>query len=320
MFLFEVTGMASEAEAGGRSAEWETRFKVVRNDKFAMLKSETAYASSLPMREVGGIAKMLFELPFLSKRADVQAMAKELSKAPQLQEGSRKVVPYLSAPGAYGKTSSIWPAYLENENLGLYVYMPFDNNGPLHHEGPTRDYIDGVDAEKAGAAFILSCLDLQLRRLKYISRPGLLAKIKVWFTRQKAIEAKINALLTSVSPNGKLILIHLDEHKKMLDDPGDRAAAFRRAAVEALLSVPFVRLVLTYTEPPALPAVTRSSSGLARVALAFTRAAADEVFAFYCSDIDEALKADNHSNGPFFEWGAKEIVHPEFRRKLTTTA
>eukprot|EP00971_Amphidinium_carterae_P038374 754592-Amphidinium_carterae.1 len=95
------------------------------------------------MREVGSKPLTLFNLPFFSSDAALQKLAEELAQSPKLQE-NRYVVPYISGPGGYGKTSSIWPAFRESTVLDLYIYLPFDNNGMNHHEGPTIQEIQGL--------------------------------------------------------------------------------------------------------------------------------------------------------------------------------
>ncbi|CAJ1385826.1 unnamed protein product [Effrenium voratum] len=115
-----------------------------------------------------------------------------------------------------------------------------------------------------------------------------------WFTSITDVTAgpidrlrdQIKDLLQEIRPQQKLVLIHLDEHKKMWEGEDVRATLFRYAAVQALLSVDFVRVLLTFTEPPSLPPdVARITSGLARVALPFPRAAADKVVLHFCPGI-----------------------------------
>eukprot|EP00439_Symbiodinium_sp_Y106_P006488 s5804_g1.t1 len=134
------------------------------------------------------------------------------------------------------------------------------------------------------------CLKTQLEKGKYVRT----SPLPEWFASITSgtavhidkLRAQIQKLLDESRPQCKLVLIHLDEHKKMWEGEDARAIQFRRAAVQALLSVPFVRVILTFTEPPSLPPDdVRSTSALARVALPFARAAADKVALHFCPDI-----------------------------------
>ncbi len=95
--------------------------------------------------------------------------------------------------------------------------------------------------------------------------------------------------LTAPGGSGKTtcilrILLHLDEHRKMcqweVDNLGDEAikwAMFRRGAMEALVNVPKVTVVATYTARPPLPA--QASSAVCR-----------DPVAMPCLDVDAAMQ------------------------------
>ncbi|CAJ1453184.1 unnamed protein product [Effrenium voratum] len=272
----------------------EVKFDVfMQNSNFSMLKNWRTYKRTLPVREVNQKPLPLFELLYFGNDADVQTLGSLLAKVPGTT--SRFVAPYLTAPGAYGKTSSVLPAFLTNDDLGLYVYMSFSNNAERRHEGPSVGMIETMHSQKtnpdlAGVAFICECLKTQLEEGKYV-RPDPLPE---WFTsitdgtadHIDKLRDQIKKLLQEIRPQQKLVLIHLDEHKKMWEGKDARAIQFRRAAVQALLAVDFVRVILTFTEPPSLPAdAARNTSALARVALPFARAAADKVALHFCPDI-----------------------------------
>ena len=264
----------------------------MQNGNICMLQNWDTYKSTLPVREVDNTALPL-ELLYFGKEADVQTLGSLLANVPGTT--SRLVAPYLTAPGAYGKTSSVLPAFLTNDDFGLYLYMSFYNNAEQRHAGPSVGMVEKMhsqmtDPDLAGVAFMWDCLKKQLKRGKYVRtspRPE-------WFTsitdgtavHIDKLRAQIKNLLDEIRPQRKLVLIHLDEHKKMWEGEDARAIQFRRAAVQALLSIDFVRVILTFTEPPSLPPDdVRNTSALARVALPFARAAADKVALHFCPDI-----------------------------------
>ena len=271
----------------------KTKFDdVMQNGNIYMLQKWDTYKSTLPVREVDHVALPLFELPYFSKEADVQTLGSLLARVPGT---SRLKAPYLTAPGAYGKTSSVLPAFLTNDDFGLYLYMSFYNNAERRHEGPSVGMVEKMhsqrtDPDLAGVAFMWDCLKTQLKKGKYVRtspRPE-------WFTSITdgtavdidKLRARIKKSLHEIRPGQKLVLIHLDEHKKMWEGEDAHAIEFRRAAVQALLSIDFVRVVLTFTEPPSLPPDdVRNTSALARVALPFARAAADKVALHFCPNI-----------------------------------
>ena len=265
----------------------------MQNGNICMLQNWSTYKSTLPVREVDNTAMPLFELLYFGKEADVRTLGSLLAKVPGTT--SRLVAPYLTAPGAYGKTSSVLPAFLTNGDFGLYLYMSFYNNAEQRHAGPSVGMIEEMhsemtDPDLAGVAFMWDCLKTQLEKGKYVRT----SPLPEWFASITSgtavhidkLRAQIQKLLDESRPQCKLVLIHLDEHKKMWEGEDARAIQFRRAAVQALLSVPFVRVILTFTEPPSLPPDdVRSTSALARVALPFARAAADKVALHFCPDI-----------------------------------
>ena len=267
----------------------------MQNGNICMLQNWDTYKSTLPVREVDNTALHLFGLLYFGKEADVQTLGSLLANVPGTT--SRLVAPYLTAPGAYGKTSSVLPAFLTNGDFGLYLYMSFYNNAEQRHEGPSVGMVEKMhsqmtDPDLAGVAFMWDCLKTQLKKGKYVRtspRPE-------WFTSitdgtavhidKDKLRAQIKNLLDEIRPQRKLVLIHLDEHKKMWEGEDARAIQFRRAALQALLSIDFVRVILTFTEPPSLPPDDfRNTSALARVALPFARAAADKVALHFCPDI-----------------------------------
>eukprot|EP00439_Symbiodinium_sp_Y106_P065094 s1056_g10.t1 len=287
--------------AGSSAASWvedalKSKFDDdMQNGNICMLQNWDTYKSTLPVREVDNTALPLFELLYFGKEADVQTLGSLLANVPGTT--SRLVAPYLTAPGAYGKTSSVSPAFLTNGDFGLYLYMSFYNNAEQRHEGPSVGMVEKMhsqmtDPDLAGVAFMWDCLKTQLKKGKYVRtspRPE-------WFTSitdgtavhidKDKLRAQIKNLLDEIRPQRKLVLIHLDEHKKMWEGEDARAIQFRRAALQALLSIDFVRVILTFTEPPSLPPDDfRNTSALARVALPFARAAADKVALHFCPDI-----------------------------------
>ena len=265
----------------------------MQNGNICMLRNWHTYKSTLPVREVDNTALPLFELLYFGKEADVQTLGRLLATVPGTT--SRLVAPYLTAPGAYGKTSSVLPAFLTNDDFGLYLYMSFYNNAEQRHAGPHVGMIkkmhrEMTDPETAGVAFMWDCLKTQLENGRYVRNYPL----PEWFTSITdgtavdidKLRARIKKSLDEIRPGQKLVLIHLDEHKKMWEGEDAHAIEFRRAAVQALLSIDFVRVILTFTEPPSLPPDdVRNTSALARVALPFARAAADKVALHFCPDI-----------------------------------
>ena len=138
-------------------------------------------------------------------------------------------------------------------NLTHYLYIPFNNNGNRYHRKVQDDADRQGDLEQIGAEYMLDCFEAQAICNRYL---------KDWIAPATRAEAKQTErdfrdavdLFMSCSRDG-VLLVHLDEHRDMSNNP-----AVRRGAMQLLTSLGNrVKVITTYTDLPPLAAACTTS-------------------------------------------------------------
>eukprot|EP00538_Stauroneis_constricta_P006227 CAMPEP_0119561892 /NCGR_PEP_ID=MMETSP1352-20130426/18955_1 /TAXON_ID=265584 /ORGANISM="Stauroneis constricta, Strain CCMP1120" /LENGTH=756 /DNA_ID=CAMNT_0007610201 /DNA_START=232 /DNA_END=2502 /DNA_ORIENTATION=- len=261
-------------------AVFETR---MCNSNVLLLSSWGNYKESMPVRKHGGTRHYfrLRNLPFHASEDSIEKFAMSLEDSSTVGHNLslRDAVAYLSAVSSSGKTASILPAFLNshrNERDGRfshYLYMPFSNNANKNF--CSDEFVDdnAEIAKKQGAVFMYRCMERLLRceygdvntrdvrdcikgsvevsiddpsdpsiQVSGTNNPAKKESSIAFFDR---VTRRINQLLNDKIPGKhERFLVHLDEHRKMNDNPN-----FRHGAMVALAKCYRVKCVATYTEP-----------------------------------------------------------------------
>ena len=226
----------------------------MKDKNVPLFRSFDNYVNSLPVRgQHQNLPLRLHEIPYYVHEDGMSSMAERLfSPLPT----ARAVVRYLAAPTASGKTSSILHAFLNHlekgGNCSHYLYMSFANNNRRYYSYYSDENnisTHQVDAEKQGASFVYHCLKHLLDESPCAEGPFCIPCAPL-----DDVSNKLKYLLCDRCGNDSKILVHLDEHHRMLPSSGKKQAHFRRGALGTLAELPNVEVVATYTERPRIEA------------------------------------------------------------------
>lgn len=227
---------------------------------FPLFEDWETYVGHLPFRQsANGTWQKIVDYPYYARKEDLQVLASQLER--KGKGNSRPTIKYITAPTGSGKTASVAAAFTTSVTEGHnyfshYVHIAFENNKSNNFRANGIVSEDNEVAQKQGAYFALQCLqkvlNAQYSGIQVVQSPQSL----------EDTAAEIAGLLEQF-PGTKNVLIHLDEHRKMHDNP-----SFRRGAMESLASFPKrATVVTTYIDRPVeLP--ESSSSGVCRDAIA----------------------------------------------------
>lgn len=227
-----------------------------------LFESFDIYKKSLPVRCSIGEELPLYTLPYWVNEDEITSLADRLLLDTTT---SRSVVKYLAAPGGFGKTSAILPAFLKSTErdggFTHYVYLPFDNNNHKYYKlhPDSNSELNVEFAEEQGASFVCKCVQhLLIESPSNVVYPYYFpcdATPPSWVT----IKANMRSFLNDTFGPEYKVLFHLDEHRKMCgrnfegNDDMVPGALFSRGAMLALADMSGVTVIATYTKRPTLP-------------------------------------------------------------------
>lgn len=206
----------------------------------SLFKTFRTYVDHLPCRQRSdGKWQRLCGSPYYARSEDLTEMTKLLG-APM--NTTRPSVKYAVSPSGTGKTSSIAAAFVEcikSGQLSHYIYLAFRNNKNYNFSTTGVVASDTSVAERQGGEFMLTCLE-KLLSAERVKQEIAIARVP---RTDDIITAAGNSLLDDQMSEPGRILVHLDEYRKMCDNPN-----FRRGAISMLARLPRVVVVATYTE------------------------------------------------------------------------
>jgi len=298
---------------------WENFMQSKATSAPQLVKDWAKYLKHLPTRTLSGTHNdvsggiKLYTKPYIVRGEDLLDLAIDLHES----GAGRKGMSYIVAPSHTGKTSCVLPGFLRSleddfcknrsgKVLTHYLYVPFHNN-QLHHKGPkaTLDFWQtlpdrdaGIDFETLGSVYMWKCFEKAIQG-EYMTHKeagfDCLKALSEQFkdTNQGEIREKLNGLVKQFldAENRKQqphLLIHLDEHRKLLcldsatenswreqcgqkfvTAVNEKCANFRRGAWQALTELANTRIIATYVDfPYELPGGTGESSAGCRTAVA----------------------------------------------------
>ena len=242
-----------------------------------LLKDLDSYLAHLPRREDSVQPEkplILYECPYYVAPADLERFAKSLLSVPDELRGARAAVRSIVAPSGAGKSAAVLPAFLEMQKLepgsspipSMYIYMPFYNNCGRSHLPPVFLSIFPQFLQYSlGQAYMLCCFRLMLHGKYY----RCCLQVLIWFFRALIAWAfalicacasfngdffrgeysglwqhRLQQLVTQAVGKENRILVHVDEHFAMSQNP-----VFRQGALSILASFDTRLLVVTtFTE------------------------------------------------------------------------
>ena len=299
----EVPPWVSEDQ--GILQEVRSRFSTWRGENKLSTDWNT-YMRHLPVRQVAGVQR-LAEQPFYISAVDLWDFADNLN---QTGDG-RGPIPYICGPSHTGKTASVLVGCLYTKTVCQlsgekpfthYLYIPFYNNEQYGNYQLTiadelyKDmckFLSGNHMEKLGTVFMSQVLQNVMNGIRaiflfeeFISSALKHVGDQEWWNQktseaQESIHENLSAFLGSTE-KGR-VLVHLDEHRRMLNLSSNsqqelrlcsKAASFRKGALTSVVlqdeRVEYrrVSVVVTYievpTELPASGGKNESSSGNCR--------------------------------------------------------
>lgn len=244
-------------EGSERSIEAKIREVFLKNmacQNVPLLKDFETYALSLPVRECSDRVRILFELEFFCRNQDLERAAIRLTTH---SPTARSSAAYIAAPSNSGKSASALPLFLRSIELGgpftHYLYMPFANNNRNRHSEVDSDLTSGRSKQTLqamGAAYMLASFKAQMLG-KYVRRWEPPSPLPTLVETETELKGQVLKFLNQ--QKGKL-LVHVDEHCSMCEDPH-----FRRGALTVLADLKTLVTVLA-TDIPALPAMGSSET------------------------------------------------------------
>jgi hypothetical protein len=254
---------------GNPAKKIEAKFeRCMKSPNVPLLRDFKTYASHLPVRTA---VLELYKLDYLVRSEALEKLSADIENPSNWMH--RQEVKYLCAPSGSGKSASVLPAFLVNEEATHYFYLPFHNNNDrLFKSVPHTIYTDSEDiAERQGAAFMVECvkrlLDEPISKVTRVNiiEPDCLLECKDYSNiLQNYLDDKLGT--------NAVVWFHVDEHGKMIDREHNAkaAAAFSKGAM-GVLTLPNsrcnTRVVASYTEPPSeIPAAM--SPGVCRIPVA----------------------------------------------------
>ena len=250
--------------------------KKMKNDSFPLFANWSNYEKWLPVREINEKFCKLYKLPHWVKEKDLDFVVSRLIDQQSDTKGARKIVRYIAAPSAFGKTSLILPAFLRSTARGdgftHYIYIAFRNNG----EKTFKLYGDSTKAihHRAydhGAAFIFKCVQLLLENKppSHVSKEGEVGKYQIKvdidspFMDAAITGVELRNFMSGLSSGDRKakFLFHVDEHRDMcarIDSKNDLGAQFNKGAMETLAAHGTV--IATFIDAPDLKPIGSSAT------------------------------------------------------------
>lgn len=223
-----------------------------------VFESAETYKKTLPTRRFIGKTLTLYKHSFWCEEHELKNAA-EHSECNLLYSGEREYIRYLCSPPHSGKTACILPIFLNSaesnrtDNFSYYIYIACTNNNSRNF---LRKYSGEMDKPMVeGAAFICKVLEEYLQNTwgACIETEGYDSS-KVQDSKEESGEVpyfvdKITELLRDAGvEEGEKVLVHVDEHRKMLlDEKCPQAPDFRKGAMGTLSHVEGVTVVATFT-------------------------------------------------------------------------
>jgi len=236
-------------------------FKSVRCDDFWFFRQFSNYEGHLPIRERDGASTIvLHQEVYMCTNAEVSEVAERMFST---RDRHRRCVKYIAAPAGAGKTSAVLPLFLagmrKDPTLKALLYVPFHNNGERYHAAvklhSMLPYEELEAFEKLGSWYMYYCVKFTLQG-QYLGKFSMQLKDADPSPKNK-LDAKLFTLVKKLVGEAGVLVIHVDEHKRMCDpQPPDSEplalakSAFRRGVLTFLACCPLVRVVVTFVEPP----------------------------------------------------------------------
>eukprot|EP00930_Biecheleria_cincta_P087442 TRINITY_DN76673_c0_g1_i1.p1 TRINITY_DN76673_c0_g1~~TRINITY_DN76673_c0_g1_i1.p1 ORF type:complete len:639 (+),score=120.71 TRINITY_DN76673_c0_g1_i1:92-2008(+) len=255
-------------EAGGIESKLRDVFHSnMQIDDVPLLADFDSYAASLPVRErPHDLPIKLFQCPFYATEENMKKFAKRISTVDQ---SIRSTIAYVAAAAKSGKSSSVLPGFLHSISMGVglnfshYLYMPFHNNDRRHHTRVSTQDLEVYTQEqrfRLGAMYMRDCFRAQAfgSPSSYERDWKLPATVVDIRKTQTLLDEDVQHFMKR-SPDG-VLLLHVDEHRKMCDD-----VDFRKGAMAVMATSPQVRVLATFID--IVPQPAEGSSGICRYAV-----------------------------------------------------
>lgn len=196
----------------------------MQNTNYLVFSDVDSYLLSLPRRLASGTTGeviALYTKPFWAKKQSITLLAQDCEINRRKVQSTRKLIRYLAAPTASGKTACLLPAFLDSvesqrvfdgEDVAFtyYLYLAFGNNESRAFKVGSNLNPDATPVDQ-GAFFMQKCL------MGYLS--GNYESISLGnrtFPRFDDSVKAMETLIQDATGKNSKCLVHVDEYRRML--------------------------------------------------------------------------------------------------------